>query len=111
MNLYVVCTLQVEGLHYWPEASGNVAYLRQLHRHVFVITLEFPVHDGNREVEIITRQNEIRHYLSDRYGGNDGVCCFGRMSCEDIAGELLDRFPAASCTVLEDGYGGAKLVR
>lgn len=111
MNLYVVCTLQVEGLHCWPEASGNVAYLRQLHRHIFVITMEFPVHDGNREVEIVTRQNEVRRYLVAQYGDGNGVCSFGRMSCEDIAGELLGKFPAASCTVLEDGYGGARLVR
>lgn len=111
MNIYVVCTIQIEGLHCWPEASGNVAYLRQLHRHMFVITMEFLVLDSNREVEIISRQSEIRQYLLERYGDNNGVCCFGRMSCEDIAGELLEKFSAASCTVLEDGFGGAKVVR
>lgn len=111
MNLYVVCTIQIEGLHCWPEASGNVAYLRQLHRHIFVITMEFPVLNSNREVEIITRQNEVRRYLLDRYGDHDDVYHFGRMSCEDIAGELLERFSAASCTVLEDGFGGTKVVR
>lgn len=111
MNMHVVCTLQVEGLHCWPEASGNAAYLRKLHRHMFVITMEFPVYDGNREVEIITRQNEVRRYLLNRYGDHDDVCRFGRMSCEDIAGELFAKFAAASCTVLEDGFGGAKVVR
>lgn len=111
MSLYVVCTIQMEGLHCWPEAPGKVAYLRQLHRHVFVITMEFPVLDSNREIEIITRQSEIQHYLLERYSDDNGMCCFGRMSCEDIAGELLEKFSAASCTVLEDGFGGAKIVR
>lgn len=111
MNRYVVCEIQVEGLHCWPEASGHVAYLQHIHRHIFVIRLEFHVHGSNREVEIITRQSEIRRYLLDRYGDHDDVYRFGRMSCEDIAEELLEKFAAASCTVLEDGFGGARVVR
>lgn len=111
MTKYVVCEIQVEGLHCWPEATGSIEYLRHIHRHIFVMRLGFSVHGSNREVEIITRQNTIRHYLLDRYGDNDGVCCFGRMSCEDIAEELLEKFSAASCTVLEDGFGGARVVR
>lgn len=111
MTKYVVCQVQVEGLHCWPEASGPVSYLQHIHRHIFVILVEFSVNGSNREVEIITRQGEIRRYLLDRYGEHNDVCHFSRMSCEDIACELLEAFSAASCTVLEDGLGGARVVR
>lgn len=45
MTQYVICALQMEGFHCWPEADGELAYLKNSHRHIFFITAEFPVHN------------------------------------------------------------------
>lgn len=60
MTQYVICALQMEGFHCWPEADGELAYLKNSHRHIFFITAEFPVHNANREIEIISQQNAIK---------------------------------------------------
>ena len=49
MTQYVICALQMEGFHCWPEADGELAYLKNSHRHIFFITAEFPVHNANRD--------------------------------------------------------------
>lgn len=54
MTQYVICALQMEGFHCWPEADGELAYLKNSHRHIFFITAEFPVRNANREIEIST---------------------------------------------------------
>ena len=54
MTQYVICALQMEGFHCWPEADGELAYLKNSHRHIFFITAEFPVRNANREIEIIS---------------------------------------------------------
>ena len=105
MTQYVICALQMEGFHCWPEADGELAYLKNSHRHIFFITAEFPVRNANREIEIISQQNTIKRYLLSKYGDEDGACHFGRRSCEDIAAEILNQFEnSTSCTVLEDGF-------
>ena len=68
MTQYVICALQMEGFHCWPEADGELAYLKNSHRHIFFITAEFPVHNANREIEIISQQNAIKRYLLSKYG-------------------------------------------
>lgn len=117
MKQYVICAVDVEGFHRWPDAPSNLDYLRNRHRHIFQIRIEFEVFHRDREIEINLRQNKVKRYLLDKYAtadfyqGAEGACEFGAMSCEQIAEELLDAFDAASCQVLEDGYGGARIVR
>lgn len=67
MTQYVICALQMEGFHCWPEADGELAYLKNSHRHIFFITAEFPVRNANREIEIISQQNAIKRYLLSKY--------------------------------------------
>lgn len=111
MKRYVICAVDVEGFHRWPEAPDSLNYLRNRHRHIFQIRMEIPVSNNDREIEIIQKQHQISSYLKDRYSTGYSPCEFGSASCEQIAQELLEFFHAASCTVLEDGYGGAKVVR
>lgn len=49
MTQYVICALQMEGFHCWPEADGELAYLKNSHRHIFFITAEFPVRNAIRD--------------------------------------------------------------
>lgn len=116
MKRYVVCAVDVEGFHCWPGAPDGLDYLRSRHRHIFQIRIEFEVSHWDREIEINQRQSDVKHFLLVRYAEyyrkrEEGACEFGTMSCEQIAEELLEEFGAASCQVLEDGYGGAKVVR
>lgn len=109
MKREVLIYNQIEGLHNYPDAGENVSYLSNIHRHVFVIRCRVEVLHNNREVEIITSQNEIKDYLYKTFGE---PCDFGTRSCEDIAECLLKAFSRLSYVeVLEDGYGGAALTR
>lgn len=111
MKRYVICVLQVEGFHCWPGAPTDLEYLRHRHRHIFEIRMKFQVQDNDREIEINRRQSEISRYLLARYGNREGGCEFSGMACEHIAEELLEQFGASACMVLEDGFGGAEIVR
>lgn len=112
MRRYVICAVAVEGFHCWPDApEGSLEYLRHRHRHIFEIRMKFQVRGNDREIEINQRQNEITRYLLGRYGSENGACEFGGLACEHIAQELLEHFGASACEVLEDGFGGAGIVR
>lgn len=91
MTQYVICALQMEGFHCWPEADGELAYLKNSHRHIFFITAEFPVRNANREIEIISQQNAIKRYLLSKYGGM-GM----RMALVILGGALVRTSPLKS---------------
>lgn len=42
MTQYVICALQMEGFHCWPEADGELAYLKNSHllRQSFQFTMQ-----------------------------------------------------------------------
>lgn len=106
----VICHICVEGFHRWAEAPLHLNFLSYKHRHIFDIRAKFEVSENNREIEIIETQDIMRRYIEEKY--KKGMCCdFGNMSCEDIAEELLNKFNAHSVQVLEDGFGGAEIVR
>lgn len=73
------------------------------------IECEFKVKHDDRELEIIIQQNKIKNFITDKYGL---PAMFGTMSCEMIAKEILTYFEGCvSCKVLEDGFGGAEVIR
>ena len=109
MKRQVLTYNEIEGFHRYPGAPAECAYLADKHRHVFVIECAFEVGHNEREIEIITQQGIIEDFISLHWGR---PAQFGTMSCESIAQELIEAFPAmCSCTVKEDGYGGASLTR
>ena len=109
MKRLIVTYNQIEGFHRYPDAPDFCAYLKERHRHLFVIRCSFIVTHNEREIEINQRQRDIESFLQTNYGK---PCEFGGMSCESIAEILLMEFPCIdSVTVLEDGYGGATLSR
>ena len=110
MTRQVVTYNEIEGLHRWPDAPAIVSYLRHEHRHVFVIRCWWTVSHNDREIEIITRANEVEEYL---YQTGGRPVAFGALSCEAIAENLMKYFgdSLVKCEVLEDGFGGASLSR
>lgn len=108
---YIICKLSVPGFHCWPDAPAELAYLRSTHRHLFDITCKIPVKHDDRDLEIIQTQNRIHHFLSDRFGDENGHMVLGSMSCEMLAKLISDYFGCTEVTVLEDGQGGGVYVR
>lgn len=107
----IVIKIQIEGLHHWPECPiPEVSYLKDLHRHVFHMTCKKMVTHSDRDIEIIQFKHNILEYLNKKYWNDNHRCLlFGRMSCEDIAQELYDKFEMNYCEVLEDGENGAEV--
>ena len=104
----VFVTLQVEGIHCWPECPfDEVDYLRTPHRHMFHIKAQKLVTHSDRDVEFIMLKHRIYEYLRIEYGTNFDVCLFGSRSCEMIAKELIEEFELTKCEVSEDGENGA----
>jgi len=112
----VFCTLQVEGVHCWPECPfEEVVYLKLLHRHVFHVKAYKMVTHDDRDTEFIMLKHEIEHYLFNTYARlnqdghfmDDRVCLFDSMSCEMIASDLINHFNLSRCEVSEDGENGA----
>lgn len=108
---YVVVTLQVEGLHYWKDASikaPHVSFLSNLHRHVFHIKATAKVDHNDRDIEIITLKRGIEEYLKGKYLNGEGPeLNFEGMSCEMIALDLCEAFDLRSAEVTEDKENGA----
>jgi len=112
MKRYIVVTLQVEGIHYWPKCNIEEAiYLRNPHRHVFHITCKKEVDHNERDIEFICFKREILQYFErsfERYKGHNGTGYnFGSSSCESIAEVLMKYFALTTCKVLEDNENGA----
>lgn len=82
MKRYVLTHNEVEGFHYYPCAPEECNFLSSIHRHVFVIDCAFEVAHNEREIEIITQQQEIERALNSQFGK---PCKFKTMSCESIA--------------------------
>ena len=68
----VYATIRIEGFHCWRDAPGEVAFLRNHHRHLFVIKVYKPVHHDDRDVEFILLGRIVRQYLLDAWGDMSG---------------------------------------
>lgn len=115
----VFATTEVVGFHQWLDAPNEVDYLRNVHRHKFGIRVELSVVENDREVEFHILRRGLEASMQQAWLG-DGVedgyveYIFGPMSCEMIAGRLLDylrsTYPGRilyRVTVDEDGENGA----
>ena len=112
MSINIVVKLTVEGLHHWPDCPiEEVSYLKNLHRHLFYITCKKEVSHADRDIEIIQLKHKIKEFLN-RIWGHEVYKChfFGRMSCEEIAMELITNFGLNYCEVLEDNENGAEVI-
>jgi len=76
------------GYHCWPEAPDEVFFLRNIHRHKFIVEVEFPV-SFDRQLEFFIVQSKLKIALTIDFGQN--------ASCEVVASSILHYF-------LEEGY-------
>jgi hypothetical protein len=117
MKTSIIVSLQVEGIHSWPECPiEEVGFLRNEHRHIFFIKCKKDVNHNDRDIEIIQLKRKIQDFFINRFpdfnrNSMHAYCNFGRMSCEDIATVLLLEFNLNYCSVLEDNENGAEVTK
>lgn len=112
MSATVQIRTQVEGLHRWPDAPAQVGFLRNAHRHLFKVEVEFSVKDLDREYEFFMvkhRLDRLLHAMSEEYHPGSLIRDFGCRSCETIAEDLFKAMqdsgldvPYTKITVRED---------
>lgn len=109
MNTQVYARVIVEGIHNWPNCDvPTVMYLAHPHRHQFNFVVFVNVTHGDRDVEFIDFQHQVRKYLLDKYWDESvGCCMFGAMSCEMLGQELMNKFNLSRVEVSEDNENGA----
>jgi hypothetical protein len=59
MKKFIEVTWQFEGLHCWPSAPDEVAFLRSPHRHIFHCRARLEVFHQDREVEFILLKRNL----------------------------------------------------
>ena len=105
----VFCTVHLEGIHRWETCPiEEVKYLRDDHRHIFIVKAYVPVTHSDRDVEFIWLKHQIQNYMRTMYWSQEYNChYFDKRSCEMIAEELIREFGLSMCEVSEDGENGA----
>lgn len=108
---------QFEGVHCYPGAPDEVAYLREPHRHIFGVCVEVEVFNEDRELEFIMVKHLINGWIGALAVTNNCYNC-SAMSCEKMA-ELILNYSKQwvknsdkrywKVTVDEDGENGASV--
>ena len=107
----------VAGLHYWPDAPPRRAYLANLHRHLFRLSVTVPVSHNDRDVEFHDLQEASERALRDHgspYHPESSLLDFGSSSCETLAVLVADLLEARGfhpiiVVVSEDGENEATI--
>lgn len=117
MKTTIVVKFGVPGFHRWDGAPEGVAYLRQVHRHIFTYRVAVAVNSHNREVEFHTLQAHCSQILGDKYDAMPGAAegyMFGSRSCEMLAREMGEELQAINIKAVwvecfEDDENGARV--
>lgn len=76
-KVFIKVETRVEATHKYPRAPKEVAHLRNLHRHTFIIRAQIEVKNDQRELEFYM----VKDYLDDRVAMTR---LFNNKSCEMI---------------------------
>lgn len=121
MKKYVMAQISVPGLHSWSNCNiESVSFLKDLHRHIFIIKVTLEVFDDDREIEFFVLQNKIKNAIKTRFVTSTfDLYNFENNSCEMIASFLCEKFINIYCysknrdikvEVMEDGENGGIVV-
>lgn len=77
-------TFKLPGIHCYPNAPEDVAYLRSPHRHMFGFKVSIEVFHGDRELEF----HQFKNWLVSLY--QQGTLELNHKSCEMISDELAE---------------------
>lgn len=96
MQTTVFCKTKFEGVHCYPGAPDEVAYLRQPHRHMFGITVEIDVYGDDRELEFIMLKHKVDCWVRKHLNAL-GVWEMETLSCEQVAIQLIAHLSVEYC--------------
>jgi len=109
IQTFIYVTDVIEFIHQYKDAPEEVAYLRNLHRHLAHIKVQVEVFDDDREIEFIMLKHRLHDYM---YSIQHESNC----SCETFAKTLLAWLQTMygdrdmMVTVNEDGENGVEVV-
>lgn len=109
-SLRIWVTFQRHGLHRYPLAPNDVAYLRSIHRHLFKFKVSIQVHHDDREIEFHQFQNWLESLYDEQHLKLDYKSC--EMIAEELLAQVALKYPSrwVEIEVSEDGECGAVLV-
>ena len=108
MQTEIWVTVQVPGIHNWPEAPTVVRFLREHHRHLFKVKAGLAVTHDDRESEFFVSQRVLLDVMNQAFDHNCYGFQFEARSCEMIAKRLMELKPEYLWVeVSEDGENGA----
>lgn len=97
---------QREGIHKYPDAPDEVAFLRNDHRHTFHFEVEIEVFHDDREIEFIMFKRDLEKFC-DLKSLNNKSC---EMICDEIRSYLRKWYSSnryVRVQVSEDNENGA----
>lgn len=105
-------TFKVPGIHRYPDAPEEVAYLRNDHRHLFHFKVGITVFHDDREIEFHMFMNWLRGLYSSGTINVDYHSC--EMLARDLMTEIFHKYTCeltrkVTVDVSEDGECGATL--
>jgi len=99
--------LQFEGFHRWKDAPDEVSFLRDRHRHLFHVRVDWLVSHADRDREFFIEQAKTRQAVDRLQEEPDCE----EWSCEEWASRIMQETDAWSVEVSEDGENGARVQR
>lgn len=63
MNIFI--TTQFEDFHRWKDAPDAVAFLRDIHRHIFHVKITASVSHAERDIEFILFKREVNEIIKN----------------------------------------------
>ena len=98
-----------EGMHRYPAAPEEVAFLRHPHRHIFKFRAEIEVFHDDRDIEFFIMKKDLQENVWPLQVEFDYKSC--EMLAKDVVTYLTTKYPGRSITVdcSEDGENGATL--
>lgn len=112
LTRYITVKNQFIGFHQYDDAPEEVAFLKNLHRHVFKVESLIEVRHDDRELEFFMVQENIEREIIPflRVGGPLGSC---EMIAENILWGLINKYGDdryAMVEVYEDGENAGSAI-
>ena len=105
--IHAIITTSFEGIHNYPEATGDEQFLSNPHRHIFHVRVKIEQFHNDRDVEYV----KFKRWIDTILPSGD----VGTSSCEKMARELMVKIQMehpnrnVSVSVLEDNENGAEV--
>jgi hypothetical protein len=102
----IYVTFRKRGLHHFPNAPDQVAYLANPHRHTFWFKVCIEVQHSDREIEFHIFQDWLEGLYDRDVLGLEGRSC--EMIAEELYEHIAKRYPGrgVEIDVSEDGENG-----